>query len=125
MSVPDGDENGRFPYTGRRFYWKGAVKYMLAAGKIQDQNLIAGLRATKHVSPSAVADAFKTIKDLWSHVVYEVKSWEYKIPEQVLADDIKRGQKGAFYLASACGAVPNISSGRRSSPLMRAMQEVL
>ena len=96
VNVPDGDEKDRFPYTGRRFYWKGAVRYMLAKGRIELRHLQAGIRATKHVSPSVLNEAFKTIKELWVHVVYEIKNWEGFLPDEVPPGDIRSGQKGAI-----------------------------
>jgi len=96
VDIPDGDEKGRFPYTGRRFYWKGAVRYMLAKGKIEPRHLKAGIRATKHHSPSALGEVFKNIKELMVHYVLEVKSWECIAPEDVQPEDIKSGGKAAI-----------------------------
>ena len=96
VNVPDGDEKDRFPYTGRRFYWKAAVRYMLEKGKIEPRHLVASLRATKHASPSALNEAFKTIKELWVHVVEEVKNWECIAPDEIPPEDIVSAQKTAI-----------------------------
>ena len=95
VDVPEGDNRDRFPYTGRRFYWKGSVRYMLDTGKIDKGHLKAGVRATNHVSPNALNEAFKTIKELYIHVVYLKKSWECIAEDEVNPKDIVQGQKGA------------------------------
>ena len=69
VDVPDGDAKDRFPYTGRRFYWKGAIRYMLEKKRIEHRHLKAGIRASKHVSPSALKEAFEIIKAIWIPVV--------------------------------------------------------
>ena len=46
---------------------------MLAKGKIEERHLKAGIRATSHVSPSVLNEAFKTMKELMVHYVHEVK----------------------------------------------------
>ncbi|NDD65155.1 MAG: HNH endonuclease, partial [Acidobacteria bacterium] len=93
VDVPDGDRRDRFPYTGRRFYWKGSVRYMLDTGKIDKGHLKAGVRATNHVSPNTLNDAFKTIKEVYVHVIHLKKSWECIAPDEISPEEIVRGQK--------------------------------
>ena len=96
IEVPDADSTDRFPYTGRRFYWKGAVRYLLAKGRIELRHLKLGIRATKHVSPSALNEAFKTIKELWVPVVYDSSEWKYHQPKDIPPKAFRDAQKGAI-----------------------------
>jgi hypothetical protein len=123
VDVPDGDRRDRFPYTGRRFYWKGSVRYMLDTGKIDKGHLKAGVRATNHVSPSTLNDAFKTIKEVYVHVIHLKKCWECIAPDEISPKEMVRCQKALSWHASASGTAPNSASGERSSPPTRATRE--
>ena len=134
VDVPDGDEAGRFPYTGRRFYWKGAVRYMLENGRVDARHIKAGIRATKHVSPSALNDAFKTIKALWAHVVQSSWAYRYYQPEEIPEGEVVRGQKGAILSCiglwnsteqSVCKKVKSLHESDASEATTRAQRRRL
>ena len=93
VAIADGDDHDRFPYTGRRWYWKGAVRYMLETRRIEPRHLLAGIRATNHVSPSALGDAFKTLKKIMGAVAQEFPmDSRLEVSEQ----EIRSRQKGAI-----------------------------
>jgi hypothetical protein len=69
---------------------------MLENGRVDARHIKAGIRATKHVSPSALNDAFKTIKALWVHVVQSSWAYRYYQPEEIPEGEVVRGQKGAI-----------------------------
>jgi len=48
-------------YTGARVYCLGSVDYMLKQGILCNDNLVYGVRASRHLAPSKLADAFDTI----------------------------------------------------------------
>ena len=52
-----------FPYTGARAYCLGSVDYMLRKGIICNDNIVYAVRASRHLSPARLDEAFKTIDE--------------------------------------------------------------
>jgi ribosomal protein L37AE/L43A len=50
------------PYTGKMWYCIEAVLYMLRTGAITRDNLVYGLKATRHVDPAVLHGAFETMR---------------------------------------------------------------
>ena len=81
------------PWSGDRWYWCEAVKYMLEIGSVLPEHCTMGLKASQHVDPAALAAALQKIKVTWDDVEelleqrrwchMEGKVWPYRGPERL------------------------------------------
>ena len=57
-----------YPYTGPRWYWKGATKYMLEIGVIRWDDIKLTLTATAHLPHDFFRNMFTTLEETQSNV---------------------------------------------------------
>jgi hypothetical protein len=93
VSVPDVDlssqetANAFFPYTGARAYCVGAVDYLLRNDIICNDNIVYGVRASRHLEPAKLGEAFETIKQAAQKGLKE--EWSDEDREDLLNDFVK------------------------------------
>ena len=74
-----------FPYTGSRWYTAELVQHMLDIRVVEVEHCMAGLEASRHMSPALLAEYFELIKQCW---------------ETSIAD--REGQDGKFRAEKCC-----------------------
>jgi hypothetical protein len=96
VSIPDVDlcdkdvAEAHFPYTGARSYCLGAVLYLVKQGIVENDHIVYGIRASRHLEPAKLGMAFekvkeaaeKALKDEWSECDEEGR-------KELLADFVK------------------------------------
>ena len=74
-----------FPYTGARWYTAELVQHMLDVKVVEIEHCMAGLEASRHMSPALLAEYFELIKQCW---------------EKSISD--REGQDGMFRAQKCC-----------------------
>ena len=66
----DAGEESNLPYTGARWYAAEVVQYMLEIKTIQLEHCVAGLEASRHLSPRLLEEYLEIIRQCWKETVY-------------------------------------------------------